>query len=118
MSERTIYRDARPEAIRVMLDRLDGTVEATQVLRLGCRDESGQDPVRDVRPLGLWFWGKVWTLIAWCELRNDFCMFRLDRMQALREAGRSFKPEPGRQLVDFHRRYECQGTGPVPSGPF
>jgi predicted DNA-binding transcriptional regulator YafY len=35
---------------------------------------------RVVRPLGLWFWGKVWTLVAWCELRDDFRMFRLDRI--------------------------------------
>jgi predicted DNA-binding transcriptional regulator YafY len=106
-------RDALPDATRVTLDRLDGTVEARQVLRLGYRDENGQETVRDVRPLGLWFWGKVWTLIAWCELRNDFRMFRLDRMQALGEAGRSFKPEPGQRLVDFHRRKECRGTGPA-----
>lgn len=106
-------RDALPDAIRVTLDRLDGTVEARQVLRLGYRDENGQETVRDVRPLGLWFWGKVWTLIAWCELRNDFRMFRLDRMQAFGEAGRSFKPEPGQRLADFHRRKECRGTEPV-----
>ena len=37
----------------------------------------------EVRPLGLWFWGKVWTLIAWCELRGDFRAFRIDRIAAI-----------------------------------
>ena len=106
-------RDALPEAIRLTLDRLDRAVEAKRVLRLGYRDEGGDATVRDVRPLGLWFWGKVWTLVAWCELRNDFRMFRLDRIQVLGEAGRNFKPEPGRRLVDFHRREECRGTAPA-----
>ena len=72
-------------------------------------DETGRETRRAIRPLGLWFWGKVWTLVAWCELRGDFRMFRIDRMLALEEAGRSFKPEPGRRLVDFYRQMECRG---------
>ena len=106
-------RDALPEAIRVTLDRLDGMVAARQVVRLGYRDENDRDTLREVRPLGLWFWGKVWTLIAWCELRGDFRMFRLDRIRWLEDAGRTFKPAPAQRLVDFHRREECRGTAPA-----
>jgi predicted DNA-binding transcriptional regulator YafY len=36
---------------------------------------------RTIRPLGLYFWGRVWTLAAWCELRTDFRSFRLDRIE-------------------------------------
>jgi biotin operon repressor len=32
----------------------------------------GRASDRVVRPLGLWFWGKVWTLVAWCELARRF----------------------------------------------
>jgi len=35
---------------------------------------------RTLWPLGLIFWGERWTLLAWCELRDDFRNFRLDRM--------------------------------------
>lgn len=35
-----------------------------------------------VRPLGIFFWGRTWTLVAWCELRRDFRNFRLDRVAA------------------------------------
>ena len=62
--------------------------------------------VRDVRPLGLWFWGKVWTLVAWCEMRDDFRAFRIDRIASVTAAGRTFKPERGKQLADFYRRVE------------
>ena len=34
-------------------------------------------------PLGLFYWGKVWTLAAWCELRSDYRSFRIDRFAAL-----------------------------------
>ncbi len=38
---------------------------------------------RMVLPLGLFFWGTVWTLGAWCELRQAFRTFRVDRISAL-----------------------------------
>ena len=36
---------------------------------------------RTVRPLSLAYFGPVWVLAAWCELRDDFRTFRLDRME-------------------------------------
>ena len=60
---------------------------------------------RTVRPLGLYFWGQVWTLVAWCELRGDFRIFRVERIEGI-EPGETFRDEPGRTLADF-RRLEC-----------
>ena len=87
-------------ATRGRLDRLERAVDARHRVRFGYRDEAGAESRRTVRPLGLWFWGKVWTLVAWCELRRDFRMFRVDRIAGLDEAG-PFAPEPGRRLADF-----------------
>jgi predicted DNA-binding transcriptional regulator YafY len=49
------------------------------------RKAEGAEPesVRIVEPLGLYFWGRTWTLGAWCELRAGFRTFRLDRITAL-----------------------------------
>jgi predicted DNA-binding transcriptional regulator YafY len=57
---------------------------------------------RQVRPLGLYFWGRKWTLAAWCELRVDFRNFRLDRMRNV-TIGNRFPDEPGKRLDDFLR---------------
>jgi predicted DNA-binding transcriptional regulator YafY len=38
---------------------------------------------RELWPLGLVFWGKVWTLVAWCQLRQAYRVFRLDRIRQL-----------------------------------
>jgi predicted DNA-binding transcriptional regulator YafY len=70
----------------------------------------GATSVRTVRPLGLFYWGAAWTLLAWCELRNDFRSFRLDRVSAPEIAEESFTPEPGKTLEDFFQRL---GAGPV-----
>jgi len=99
------------EAERQAIDVMERAVEQRRALSLDYRDEVGQVTQRDVRPLGLWFWGKVWTLVAWCELRDDFRTFRLDRIVAMRDAGRGFKPERGKQLADFYRRMEMHEIG-------
>ncbi|HTB34826.1 MAG TPA: WYL domain-containing protein, partial [bacterium] len=75
-----------------------------QVLRFRYTAEDGRSTQRTVRPLALLFWGRVWTLAAWCELRRDFRSFRADRMQGLKAGPRTFKDEPGKTLKDFQRR--------------
>ena len=76
-------------------------LDDNRVLHLTYSDMLDEVTERDVRPLGLFFWGKTWTLAAWCELRKGFRSFRLDRMQSLRETKRTFEPEPGQTLEDF-----------------
>ncbi len=89
------------DATRARLDRIERAVEARTRLVLTYADVAGTATERPVRPLGLWFWGKVWTLVAWCELRDDFRMFRVDRIADLAETGR-FRPERGKTLRDFY----------------
>lgn len=38
---------------------------------------------RVIRPLGLFFWGRTWTVAAWCELRDDHRSFRVDRIDTV-----------------------------------
>ncbi len=97
------------DAARRFIDLLERAIDERDVLRLAYTDEAGQTSARDVRPLGLWFWGKVWTLVAWCELRNDFRAFRIDRIAAIDRTDRAFKPERGKQLVDYYRTLEAHG---------
>jgi predicted DNA-binding transcriptional regulator YafY len=56
---------------------------------------------RKLKPLGLFFWGNVWTLTAWCELRDDFRNFRLDRIQTLTILEHTFSEQAGQSLEDY-----------------
>ncbi|MCB1626134.1 MAG: YafY family transcriptional regulator [Xanthomonadales bacterium] len=47
------------------------------------RDVHDEPTERVLWPLGLFYWGGVWTLAAWCELRGDYRSFRLDRFETL-----------------------------------
>src|SRR5262249_43682480 len=65
----------------------------------------GAATARTLRPLGLFFWGRAWTLAAWCELRADFRNFRIDRMRRSTLLDEVFEDEPGKTLRDLLTRY-------------
>lgn len=94
------------DALAARLDFIETAIEGRLRLEIGYADKDGAGSTRTVRPLGLWHWGKVWTLVAWCELRSDFRMFRLDRIGHC-APGPAFRPEPGRRLQDFLRLLPC-----------
>ena len=115
-TERSRIRDAKifappmdlPDAVREMIDRMEVAIEARDILSFDYRDEHDAKTTRSVRPLGLWFWGKVWTLVAWCELRGDFRMFRLDRMANIQSTGLKFAPTRERSLTQCLRQLEAK----------
>ena len=76
-------------------------------VRFAYEDAAGRPSVRTVRPLACVHWDSVWTLSAWCEHRDDFRSFRLDRMHSL-EPGERFRDEPGHTLADFMRVMRCK----------
>jgi len=71
-----------------------------------------QDEVtkRTVRPLAMFFWGSVWTLGAWCELRENYRTFRVDRIEDLQVLQDKFSADKGPTLEGYldHAR-SCGG---------
>jgi predicted DNA-binding transcriptional regulator YafY len=92
--------------VQVRLQTLREAAQAHRKVTVQYRDAADAISQRTLRPLGCFYWGKVWTLAAWCENRNDFRSFRLDRMDQLQRvdgvAGQ-FKDEPGKALSDYLR---------------
>jgi predicted DNA-binding transcriptional regulator YafY len=78
---------------------------ARRKLELSYAKADGAATKRTVRPLGIFFWGRTWTLAAWCELRQDFRNFRLDRVAASTMLDETFEEEAGRTLRDMLARY-------------
>lgn len=64
-------------------------------------DAKQQLTQRTIWPLGLFFWGAVWTIGAWCELRQSFRIFRLDRIQEITRLETTFPNEKGKTLQDL-----------------
>ena len=93
-------------AVQATLQTLREAAQEHRKIQMTYRDASEQTTQRTVRPLGCFYWGKVWTLAAWCESRNEFRSFRLDRMVQVQRQGDKagqFKDEPGKTLADYLR---------------
>ena len=89
-------------------DLVHRAVSAQQALALHYRDEAGKVSQREVLPLGLFFWGERWLLVTWCELREDYRCFRLDRCLEISATGRHFSERADRSLSDFLRKVRCE----------
>lgn len=85
------------------LQQLREAVQARCKVQLHYHDPQDKTSRRTIRPLGCFFWGKVWTLAAWCEARRDFRSFRIDRIQAMQVLEDGFQHETGKTLADFLR---------------
>jgi len=82
------------------LAELRSSIEQSYKIRLDyCRADKEKSR-RTIRPLGLFFWGEVWTLAAWCELRTEFRNFRLDRISQIK-IKEEYKQTPGYTLSDY-----------------
>ncbi len=82
-------------------ERIRHAIKQQQKLTIGYRDEQGEDSERIIWPLGLVYWGKVWTLISWCELRAAYRVFRLDRVKALQPLLEQFVTNEHCSLKDY-----------------
>lgn len=79
-------------------------------LQLAYADEVKQQTQRVVRPLGLFFFSPVWLLASWCELRQDFRNFRIDRIRQLQVLDTQFDEDDRKGLAAYlekEARSEC-----------
>jgi len=104
-------RFGKREDIDISLDICRKAADQKRVLQLVYRRSDGEFSQRRIRPLGLYFWGNVWTLVGWCELRGDFRNFRLDRMQQITLENDIFADEHGQTLADFLRKMTAGDIG-------
>jgi predicted DNA-binding transcriptional regulator YafY len=92
-----------PKQVGERFDAVRAAIAAKNKLDFVYADQQKQLSHRTVWPLSLYFWGEHWTLGAWCELREDFRSFRIDRMLRLKPLAECFPDRPGRRLSDFAR---------------
>jgi predicted DNA-binding transcriptional regulator YafY len=97
-----------PEPAQRTLQALREAVHDRRKVFINYIDLEDKRSERTLRPLGCFYWGKVWTLAAWCEQRNDFRSFRVDRVTSVRRLEERFRDEPGRTLADLARLNEAR----------
>ena len=100
-----------PQSTQRTLQTLREAVQDRRKVFINYRDLADKPSERTLRPLGCFYWGKVWTLAAWCEQRSDFRSFRVDRVTYVRSLDERFRDEPGRTLADLARLNDSEEPG-------
>jgi predicted DNA-binding transcriptional regulator YafY len=98
--------------VRRRLETLRLATESRCKVHLRYRDAQDTESERTVRPLGCFYWGAVWTLAAWCEVRGEFRSFRVDRIGDVQVLDQRFRDEPGRTLADLFRLQQAECPTP------
>lgn len=91
-----LVRRADAEPVRV-LPPVEQAILARRVLRIWYEDRDGVTTEREVEPIVAMAGPYGWYLIAWCRLRRDTRVFRLDR---IRKAVLTGLPAPPRRYED------------------
>lgn len=76
-------------------------VRSKNKLAIRYTNENGERTERVIRPLAMAFFAPVWLLLGWCEMREDFRNFRLDRIESMEVLGERFRDERGKTLRDY-----------------
>lgn len=70
------------------------SIVAKEVLNIGYfANHTQQYSNRDVEPVGIFYLGSYWYLIAYCRLRKDYRHFRTDRISYINQTGRHFEKQ-------------------------
>lgn len=70
-------------------------------IQINYQDAQQQQTSRTIWPLGMLFWGQRWTVLGWCEIRNDYRSFRLDRVQSIQMLKDQFEVRNDRSLHHY-----------------
>lgn len=97
-------RYAQPIVPRIDVAELRKATWDEEIVAFSYEDAKGDVSIRDVKPLGIVFLQDTNMLMAWCLLRQDFRVFRLDRMDDLSRTGASFRPNRVALLRDHMAR--------------
>ena len=105
------------EAISFDVADLRRALRSQLKVHFSYRNALAEPSERTVRPLCLAYFGPVWLLSAWCELRDDFRTFRLDRIDGFAVQADRFRLEAGKTLHDFLKRDQTwtRGYGAAPN---
>lgn len=92
---------ADPRVFTFLQDAIVKRIVITITYYTPYRDEHTQ---RDVEPLGLLLRENRWYLAGWCRLRNDYRMFRIERINRFNETGTRIRDENDHTLKEFYEQ--------------
>ncbi len=100
------------EEVSIDLARVRRAVRSRRKVRFSYADKEGKASKRTISPLSLSFYGAVWTIPGWCDLRQNFRVFRADRMADLEVLDERAPRDPDKSLAAY---LKSQGVSDIGS---
>ncbi|MCW3476652.1 helix-turn-helix transcriptional regulator [Limobrevibacterium gyesilva] len=85
----------------VDLSEIRSAIRDARKLRIAYVDANNANTSRTVRPIAVEYYVDATLICAWCELRNDYRHFRIDRIGAVRVLAESFADEAQRLMAGW-----------------
>ncbi|MEO1101780.1 MAG: YafY family protein [Pseudomonadota bacterium] len=95
-------------SVQIDIQTLREETREERVITIDYVDEHQVATRRDIRPLAIVYFEKSLVVLAWCDLRSDFRMFRIDRIQQMTATGVFFRPERVPMLRTFLARLSTE----------
>jgi predicted DNA-binding transcriptional regulator YafY len=100
------HQQARPDA-SLLID-LSEAIHASLSIAIDYRSPNEESTHRKVEPYGMSGWKGHWYLIGYCCLRQDYRVFRLDRIQNAQILSETFEKDPKFDYEEFmHEKYNA-----------
>lgn len=92
-----------PEGPRRAFAGLRQAIETRSKVMISYQAPTRDAQVRTVRPLGLFYFGGKWLLASWCELRQDWRAFRVDRITSQELLDQTFETPTVDEFIAYQR---------------
>lgn len=90
-----------PDVTGVDLSQLRNAIRETRKVAISYADEEGRRTQRTIWPIAMAYYVDVTLVGAWCELRNDFRHFRVDRIAASQVLDERFSADSKRLMAEW-----------------
>ncbi|KPA20306.1 HTH domain protein [Shimia sp. SK013] len=104
----TAKRFYKPPKISIDASALRQAAWEERTIAVDYADVKGARTLRELDPLTITFLDGTHCLLAYCHLRQDYRVFRLDRMVDFTVTDRSFRPRRIPMLREFKQRLDAE----------
>jgi predicted DNA-binding transcriptional regulator YafY len=100
---RSKYEGEKKDFPDHFLTDIQRAVARKETVRIEYSNAEEEQTLREVEPIGIFYYSLSWHLIGWCRLRNSYRDFRADRIKSLVNTGQPFE---GRNLITLQEYFK------------
>lgn len=97
----------RPK-ITIDVTALRREIKNEVMIEITYADKNAKNTKRTIKPLSIVFMETALMVLAWCELRNDYRAFRVDRISSVAITDKSFRPNRVPLLREYLKQLNAE----------